>query len=66
LASVQTRLVQAGAPVIFSVHDELVLELGNDRPGTHDILCKAMCKLPAWADGLPIAAAGWTGQRYRK
>jgi DNA polymerase len=31
-----------------------------------DGLIKAMCTLPQWAAGCPIAAEGWSGFRYRK
>ena len=31
-----------------------------------DGLIKAMCSLPPWAAGCPIAAEGWMGKRYRK
>jgi DNA polymerase len=36
------------------------------HPPLVDTLIKAMCTLPKWADGCPIAAEGWSGFRYRK
>lgn len=57
---------ESGLPVVLSVHDELVTEpLVSDGKSVAD-LEKAMCALPAWAEGCPIAAEGWTGKRYRK
>ena len=53
----------AGFPVILTVHDELVTEV---EEGTVEGLVKAMCSLPSWAAGCPIAAEGWMGKRYRK
>lgn len=31
-----------------------------------EALIGAMCDLPPWAEGCPIAAEGWSGRRYRK
>jgi DNA polymerase len=56
----------AGFPVILTVHDELVTEVVEDKKGAVDHLIKAMCSLPPWAAGCPIAAEGWMGKRYRK
>jgi DNA polymerase len=62
----------AGFPVILTVHDELVTEIPDLKEGPEwqeaelGALVKAMCALPKWANGLPIAAEGWVGKRYRK
>lgn len=47
------------------VHDEI---LCCERIGarTHLELVSAMCEKAPWMDGLPLAADGWTGQRYAK
>ncbi|TFH62101.1 MAG: hypothetical protein E4G90_09470 [Gemmatimonadales bacterium] len=68
---------KSGFPVILTVHDELVTEIptpkdavgtrGGDAEKTKLAgLIAAMCSLPAWAAGCPIAAEGWMGKRYRK
>jgi len=60
-----TRAVKAGWDVRLTVYDELLCHesiMGND----HNDLCKLMTVQPEWAVGLPIAADGWTGPRYRK
>lgn len=59
--------------LLLTVHDELltglqktaVAALGGNRAAA-DVLCELMCRLPAWGAGFPLAAEGWTGNRYRK
>lgn len=54
----------AGFDVILSVHDEVGAEGGLDR--TLEEFEAEMTRLPAWADGCPVSAAGYVAQRYRK
>jgi len=52
----------------ISVHDEVGAEVEgaeNDACGL-DVFNEALCDLPAWAEGLPIAAEGYISERYRK
>ena len=60
------RSAEAEWPVVLHVHDEIVAELEAEDPRDHRDLEKLMCKLPAWCAGMPIAAEGFTGFRYRK
>ena len=55
----------AGFPIVLHVHDEIVTELplGSGRLRELETICATP---PAWADGFPMAAAGWAGRRYRK
>ena len=66
MANGMLRAEEAGFPVILTVHDELVTEVKENGGKTVDGLVKAMCSLPPWAAGCPIAAEGWMGKRYRK
>jgi DNA polymerase len=51
--------------VILSVHDELIAEADEGKGDTKEFE-HLMATTPAWADGCPVAAEGWSGYRYRK
>jgi DNA polymerase len=58
-------LEDAGYPIVFTVHDEIVVE----HPGvTKETLERIMSERPAWAEklGIPVKAKAWVGARYRK
>lgn len=61
------RLESKGFGTILHVHDECVVEVPSpcdDR--TVRLVETIMAEVPAWASGLPLAAEGWHGPRYRK
>lgn len=55
---------RAGFRTVTHVHDEIVTETTGGL--TVERLYSLMCDTPDWAAGLPIQAAGYTTQRYRK
>ncbi|SAK83345.1 DNA polymerase I [Caballeronia catudaia] len=56
----------SGYEIVLHVYDEYVTE-APDREGFNDThLCTLLSTTPAWADGLPLAASGFSGPRYRK
>lgn len=59
------RVEEAGYPVVLTVHDEVLSE-HDVGFGSVDEFSTLLSVNPPWADGLPIAAAGWRGTRYRK
>lgn len=61
------RIVEAaGYPVVMHVHDELVAEVSLSSGKSVDEMSTLLSNAPHWATGLPVAATGWQGQRYRK
>jgi len=65
LAEAITRVSRLGYDVCLSVHDEVVAEMPEGAEWLENLLTQ-MKVLPAWATGLPVAAEGWQGSRYRK
>ena len=53
-------LDKQGAPIVLTVHDEIVVE------GACPDLERIMCTAPAWAAGLPLKAEVKTMERYAK
>jgi len=53
--------------LLGTVHDEAIGE-GPDSigPETLKLFNKSLCTLPPWAAGLPLAAEGYIGTRYKK
>ena len=60
------RAEEAGYAVCVRVHDELITETPDTDDFTVAGLANLMSANPAWAVGLPLAAAGFETYRYRK
>lgn len=55
-----------GYEVVLTIHDELITET-PDLPGFNDDgLSAILSRVPVWATGLPLAAAGFSAYRYKK
>jgi RecA-family ATPase len=65
LAAAMVRLEAAGYPIIFTVHDEIVVEVPESF-GSLDEFKQLMTALPDWAAGLPIAAKAREARRFSK
>lgn len=66
LAYALVRLESAGWEVVLHAHDEVVCELDDCDPRGHTELNRVLATPPPWAEGLPLAASGYTSQRYKK
>ncbi len=65
LANAMLNLEAAGYPIVFHVHDEVILEVPIGQ-GSLDEVCNIMAMPPAWAPDLPLKAAGDELMAYRK
>jgi DNA polymerase len=66
LAQAMPAAEEAGYRVVLTVHDELVTEAPAGGDHTAAGLSEILSCVPNWAEGLPLAAAGFETQRYRK
>lgn len=65
LAEAMWRMEQKGWNIVGHVHDEVILEVPAGSV-TVDEVVRVMSINPAWADGLPLTAAGYSGFYYFK
>ena len=56
----------AGYQIVLTVHDEVICEAPDTPDYSADRLSALLATAPAWAQGLPLAAAGFETHRYRK
>lgn len=66
LAWALPRVEEAGYETVLHIHDEIITEAPDEERFNHDDLGRLMSINPPWAEGLPLAAAGFTSYRYRK
>ena len=68
LADTIERLEAAGLPVIFHVHDEVVIDITPwaDNGTMLDFVCSIMRAPVPWAPDLPLNADGWVGRYFKK
>ena len=59
-------IARAGYQILVPVHDELITEAPLSDDYNADHLAALMASNPAWAKGLPLAAAGFDSMRYKK
>ena len=65
LAEAMRRMELVGLGIVGHVHDEVILEVPKGQYTVDDV-CDIMNQNPAWADGLPLSSAGYTGNYYFK
>ena len=68
LAAAIENVEAAGLPVVFHVHDEIVIEtlpFGSEEQMLKTVAGLMTKPLP-WATGLPLKADGWVGRYFKK
>ena len=60
-----TALEAAGYPIVFDIHDEVVIEVPADKADL-DKVVEIMSRPIPWAPDLPLGADGWVGEYFRK
>lgn len=63
LAEAIERLETAGYPVVFHIHDEVVIDTAE---GSLEDVVRIMSIPPAWAPDLPLTADGWEDIFFKK
>lgn len=65
LAQAIENLEKEGLPVVFHIHDEVVIDCRADT-ATLDAVVNIMSRPIPWAPGLPLNADGWVGGFFKK
>ena len=65
LAEAVTRLEAAGYPVVFHIHDEIVVDAEGGKCSLEEME-RLMSVVPEWAPGLPLNADGWVNEFFKK
>ena len=65
LAAAIEHLEEAGFPVVFHVHDEVVIDCPADKANLDEVVRLMTLPIP-WAQDLPLNADGWVGDFFRK
>lgn len=58
-------LEQAGYPVVFSIHDEIIADVPENYASLKTVT-GIMSAPISWAPGLPLNAEGWVGKYFKK
>lgn len=66
LVSSMAPIERAGYEIVLSVHDEYITEAPDTDEYNAEALANLMATAPQWAEGLPLAAAGFVDYRYKK
>lgn len=66
LANAMPHAERYGYKIVLTVHDELVCETPDKGSWSVKELSEVLSAPPPWAEGLPLAAAGFEALRYRK
>lgn len=59
------RLEAAGYPIVFDIHDEVVIEAPEGMAGLENVV-EIMSQPIPWAPGLPLGADGWVDHYFKK
>lgn len=65
LAEAIEHLEAAGYPVVFHIHDEVVVDAPPGRQSLEDVE-RIMSQAPVWAPDLPLNADGWVNEFFKK
>lgn len=65
LAEAVEHLESAGYPVVFHIHDEVVIDAPLNKADLKDVV-RIMSLVPSWAEGLPLNAEGWVNEFFKK
>lgn len=55
-----------GFEIVLTIHDEVICEAPDEPEFSASKLSELLATVPPWAEGLPLAAAGFETYRYRK